>query len=86
MRMKRFTTVLTVLGLASFAGAIHNDAWAGIKEVVVDCAKEQLIADAIAKADDDDDTLITITGTCTEIVTITTDGITFRGDPGSAVR
>lgn len=82
MRMKRFTTVLTVLGLASFAGAIHNDAWAGIKEVVVDCAKEQLIADAIAKADDDDDTLITITGTCTEIVTITTDGITFRGDPG----
>ena len=26
--MKRFTIVLTVLGLASFAGAIHNAAWA----------------------------------------------------------
>jgi hypothetical protein len=82
MRMKRFTIVLTVLGLASFAGAIHNDAWAGIKEAVVDCAKEQLIADAIAKADDDEGIQITIKGTCTEIVTVTTDGVTFRGDPG----
>ncbi len=71
-------TAAFALALASFAGAIHNDAWAGIEEEVVDCAQGESIADAI---DDDEDIIITIKGTCTEIVTVTTNGVTFRGDP-----
>ena len=79
--MRLFTIIFAVLGLVGFAGAM-NTAWAD-DETTVDCAEGDLIADAIADIADGDDAdgedVITIEGTCTEIVTIVTDGITLRG-------
>ena len=83
--MKRLTIILTVLGLRVSPASCKNDASAakpGPKPAVVDCSKGDLIADAIAGGAK----LITIEGTCTENVTVTSNGITFRGNPGSAVR
>ncbi len=81
-------TAAFALGLASFAGAITtNDAWAAkpeketVKDSVVDCTKGQSIQAAVNAAVDGD--TVTVFGRCTEIVTITTDGITVIGGSGT---
>ena len=48
--------------------------------VNVKCEKGKTIQAAVDGAVDGD--TITVSGTCTEIVTVTTNGITFIGDPG----
>ncbi len=67
-------TALSVL--AAFAISVPDS-----HAAVVNCnAPNQSLQGALDQASDGD--TITVVGTCTEIVTITTDGITIIGDPG----
>ncbi len=74
--------ILAKIGVtAAFALALvgFSISQASAALLLVDCDLAESIQAAVDVADDGD--TITVSGTCTEIVTITTDGITIRGDP-----